>query len=476
MVYLSVAHFQGCKKKIAVFGLARSGLAVSLLLYSEGYEVVVWDDNPDNRTKLSSDYPELRFSNLYYDNAWDDVGVLLVSPGISHLYSDQHPIIQSAIKAGVVIDNDIGLFFNRNRNIYKYRTIAVTGSNGKSTTTSLISFLLSSIGINAKAGGNIGTAISSLVPDTIPAKENSCVVLELSSYQLELASDLSPEIAVFTNLSSDHLDRHNGIGGYFAAKRRLFDCAVSSTCLRTAIIGVNEVEGKFLANNMLSKGIDVICISDSKPSSVSKWCIYADKEGVIHEVKEGIDIYSFDSNNIPTLKGSHNLQNVCTAYAACRAYGIEALLISKHVADFPGIAHRLELLGVKNRIHVINDSKATNIDSVSKALHSWSRIHLIMGGQNKDGSQPSSLNYLMDRVKALYFIGESSEYFYDSINHDTKIMCITMENAWKQIIERVDQGDTIMLSPGCASFDQYKSFEDRGDSFRKIAMEWLNAD
>jgi UDP-N-acetylmuramoylalanine--D-glutamate ligase len=302
---------------LAVLGLGRTGLSAARALQAGGADVICWDDSASGRA--AADYEDLEIVDLAKID-WTGIASLITSPGIPALYPAPHPVISAAMAAGVPVDNDIGLFFQSfatpewDGMARAPRVVAVTGSNGKSTTSALIHHVLQNAGRSSQLAGNIGRGVLDLDPPV----DGGVVVLELSSYQIELARALTPDIAVFTNLSPDHLDRHGGMGGYFAAKRRLF----SEGGPDRAIIGVDEGEGRYLANQLSQGPTDdrIIRISNAKLSGPG-WNVFA-KKGFLAETRKGRQAGSIDLRQIPGLPGAHNHQNACAAYAVCRSLGL----------------------------------------------------------------------------------------------------------------------------------------------------------
>lgn len=448
--------------KVAVLGLGRSGLSAALALRAGGAEPIVWDDNEQSR--IAADAEDLTILDLSKDASWEGVVALVVSPGIPHLYPAPHPIIAKAWDKGVVVDNDIGLFFRSyatqdwdNFEVMP-KVICITGSNGKSTTTALITHILGTTKRPVEMAGNIGRGVL----DINPAVEGSVVVLELSSYQTELARALAPDIAVFMNLSPDHLDRHNGMGGYFAAKRRLF---IEGNPDR-AVIGVDEIEGRFLANQLrqeATSGDPVISISSGKKLSGDGWSVFA-RKGFLAEWRKGRQMASIDLRGIIGLPGAHNHQNACAAYAVCRSMGMAPKAIEEALHSFPSLPHRCQVLGTFNGVTYVNDSKATNVDSAEQALLAFKNIRWIVGGQPKEGGI-TSLAPHFDRVKKAYLIGESTTEFASQLGNTPHAQCETIANAVKAAVADAEEGDVVLLAPACASFDQYRNFELRGDDF-----------
>ena len=449
---------------IAVLGLGRSGRATAAALAEGGANVVVWDDGADTRAQAQAD--GMTVLDLTRDANWDGIAALITSPGIPHLYPKPHPVIARAYELGVPVDNDIGLFFRsfatRDWDMFDTtpRVIAITGSNGKSTTTALIHHILRECGRPTQIGGNIGTGVLSLDP----AHDGEVVVLELSSYQTDLARALTPDIAVFTNLSPDHLDRHGGPGGYFAAKRRLF----AEGGPDRAIIGVDEPEGRYLADQLaMGPGDDrVIRISSGQKLERFGWSVFA-RKGFLSEYRKTRQVASLDLREVTGLPGEHNHQNAAAAYAATRALGLAPREIERAFHSFQGLPHRSQTVAEIDGVRWVNDSKATNVDAAAKALTAFQRIRWIAGGMGKDGGIEALAPHLGQVVKA-YLIGHSARDFALQIGQTPYEIADTMEQAVARARAEAQPGETVLLAPAAASFDQYPNFEKRGEHFTAL--------
>ena len=466
---IPVKGFSG--QKVAVLGLGRSGLATARALRAGGAIPVCWDDNPDARAAAEAEGFDC--TDLRRQGVWDDVASLIVSPGIPHLYPAPNPVVAAALDAAVPVDNDIGLFFRSfagqgwGRFENPPRVIAVTGSNGKSTTAALIHHILTEAGRPSQLAGNIGRGVL----DIDPGGDGSVVVLELSSYQTELARALTPDIAVFTNLSPDHLDRHGGMGGYFAAKRRLF----AEGGPDRAIIGVDEAEGTFLAGQMAEGPADdrVIRVSVARKLTGPGWQVFA-RKGFLSEYRKGRQAGSIDLRDIKGLPGAHNHQNACSAYAACRALGLAPRVIEAALHSYPGLPHRSQIIAEAGGVTYVNDSKATNVDSAAKALSAFHRIRWICGGLEKEGGL-DALNGAADQVLKAYVIGREAAGFAMQLDVETAV-CTTMAQAVEQAMSDAQPDETVLLAPAAASFDQYDNFEQRGDDFVAEVQKRLSGD
>jgi len=455
---IPVQGLQGAK--VAVLGLGRSGLSAARGLVAGGAEAMCWDDNPEARSRAQAE----GFACAAFKDAaaFEGIARLIVSPGIPHLYPAPNPVVAAALQAGVPVDNDIGLFFQSfatqewdNFDIAP-RVIAVTGSNGKSTTCALIHHILEHVGRPVQLAGNIGRGVL----DIEPAVDGEVVVLELSSYQTDLARSLTPDVAVFTNLSPDHLDRHHGMGGYFAAKRRLF----AEGGPDRAVIGVDEDEGLFLAGQLSEGRADdrVIRVSVARKLTGPGWQVYA-RKGFLAEYRKGKQVASIDLRNVAGLPGAHNHQNACAAYGACRSLGLAPKVIEAAFHSFGGLPHRSQTIAQANGVRFVNDSKATNVDSAANALAAFQNIRWICGGLEKDGGL-DGLAVASQSVKKAYVIGREAAAFAMQLQVEAEV-CGTMAVAVARAVADAEAGDVVLLAPAAASFDQYDSFERRGEDF-----------
>lgn len=455
---------------VGVLGMGRSGLSAARALRASGAEVIAWDDSEAGRAAAEAE--GFALADLSADKGWRALGEgpgmvsLIVSPGIPHLYPAPHPAVTQALQRGVVIDNDIGLFF-RSFATEAWedmetppRVVCVTGSNGKSTTTALLHHCLKKAGVPTQMAGNIGRGVLDLAPPV----DGEVVVLELSSYQTELARALAPDIAVFLNLSPDHLDRHGGMGGYFAAKARLF----TQGGPERSIVGVDGPEGRMLAAMMredLDNGDPVIRIANTVQVKTG-WSVFA-RKGFLAEWRRGRQVASIDLRGMATLPGAHNHQNACAAYGTLRALGLAPRQIEPALASYPGLAHRSQLVRVIGDVAFVNDSKATNADAAEKALLVFPKVRWILGGRAKEGGI-TALAPLFGRVAKAYLIGEAADAFAATLGEVPHQICGTMEAAVAAAAAEAEPGDTVLLAPACASFDQYPDFEARGTDFTRL--------
>ncbi|MCZ4350968.1 UDP-N-acetylmuramoyl-L-alanine--D-glutamate ligase [Roseovarius aestuarii] len=456
---IPVQGFEGVT--VAVLGLGRSGLSAARALRAGGAHVLCWDDSPIACSAAEAD--DFDIVDLGKDGALDGVASLIVSPGIAHLYPTPNRVIAKALEAGVPVDNDIGLFFRsfaaQGFDAFDQppRVIAVTGSNGKSTTSALIHHILTEAGKDVQLAGNIGRGVL----DIDPPGDGGAVVLELSSYQTELARALTPDIAVFTNLSPDHLDRHAGHGGYFAAKRRLF----AEGGPDRAIIGIDEAEGRFLAGQLSEGPVDdrVIRVSSGTKLTGPGWNVFA-RKGFLAEYRKGRQAGSIDLRTIAGLPGAHNHQNACAAYAACRAIGLAPRVIESALHSYPGLPHRSQIVAKADGVTYVNDSKATNVDSALKALLAFDKVRWICGGLEKEGGLAALAPGLAHVAKA-YVIGREAAGFALQLGDTDAEICTDMQTAVARAHGDAQPGEVVLLAPAAASFDQYDNFEQRGDDF-----------
>ena len=466
---IPVTHMAG--QRVGVLGLGRSGLAAARALRAGGAEPLVWDEGAEARERAAAE--GFAPHDMSRADAWDGMATLVVSPGIPHLYPEPNRLVARALAAGVPLDNDIGLFFAAlGRGDWDSfdtlpRVIAVTGSNGKSTTSALIHHILTEAGRDSQLAGNIGRGVL----DIDPPGDGAVVVLELSSYQTELARALTPDIAVFTNLTPDHLDRHGGMGGYFAAKRRLF----AEGGPDRAVIGVDETEGAFLAGQLAVAPSDdrVIRVANRRLDTPG-WAVIH-RKGQLSEWRKGRQVANADLRDVAGLPGAHNHQNAACAWGAIRALGLSPQAIEAGFRSFRGLPHRSQFVGERNGVRFVNDSKATNADSAAMALRAFPRIRWIAGGLGKDGGI-ASLKGDLGHVAKAYLIGHSAREFAVQMDGTPSEICETMETAVARAAAEAEPGDTVLLAPAAASFDQFRDFEARGEAFMAEVRKHLPSD
>lgn len=422
-------------RKFAVLGLARSGIATVRALLAGGAEVVAWDGKDAARAALDS-HPALSFADPAEIDLSGFAGVV-VSPGVP---LNRHPIAAYAAAAGVPVIGDIELFAQARGDLPGHRVVGITGTNGKSTTTALIHHILETAGIPARMGGNIGLPI--LGQD--PLREGGVYVLELSSYQIDLTFSLDCDVAVLTNVTPDHLDRYDGFDAYAASKARLFAMQSSG---HAAVIGIGDLPSAAIARDVATSGRfeDLTKIAPGVCMDQSRW---------------------------PALQGPHNAQNALAAIAACEALGIAADAIDRGLESFPGLPHRMERVATRDGVLFVNDSKATNADSTAPALSAYPRVHWILGGLAKTKDLDACRAGFGHVVRA-YTIGDAGPMFADLLKDVLPVEpCGTLDAAVRAAAAVAQPGEVVLLSPACASFDQFRDFEARGDAFRR-AVEAL---
>ncbi|ARM89185.1 UDP-N-acetylmuramoylalanine--D-glutamate ligase [Rhizobium sp. CIAT894] len=440
-------------RKVALFGLGGSGFATARALIAGGADVTAWDDNPDSVAKAAAE--GIRTEDLHTID-WSQQALFVLSPGVPLTHPKPHWTVDLARAAGVDIVGDVELFVRERRaHAPDCPFIAITGTNGKSTTTALIAHILKSAGYDTQLGGNIGTAVLTLDPP----KAERYYVVECSSYQIDLAPTLDPSAGILLNLTPDHLDRHGTMQHYADVKERLV--AGSDT----AIVGIDDSHSALIADRVERAGVKVVRISRR---NVVASGIYAEGSKLV-QAGGGAMLPFADLDGIQTLRGSHNAQNAAAAVAACLAVGVSADDIRAGLASFPGLKHRMQPVGKRGRVVFVNDSKATNADAAAPALSSYDRIYWIAGGLPKSGGITTLAPYFPHIAKA-YLIGEAAAEFAATLGEAVPYeISGTLERAVAHAAadaERDESGSSaVMLSPACASFDQYKNFEVRGDAF-----------
>ena len=452
-------------KKIGVLGLEKTGLSVVKAVQEVGGLLVCWDDDKGKRDNLEKN--GVTVGDLNDKNLIKELDLLVVSPGVPHLYPKPHPIIALAYKLNIRVDNDIGLFFSSHiEEDYKTfnrppKIIAITGSNGKSTATALAGHIFSRLFEDVEIGGNIGKPVLELSPPD----EGSIRILELSSYQIELAKCLAPNIGAFINFSSDHLHRHGGLGGYFYAKARLF----LENLIDMSVISIDTAEGLFLYQRLNNTENKIIAISTKVDLKDYLWGVGL-KGYFITEWKKGRQVYSFDLRGL-----DHNFlilrETLLVVYALARTLGIAPKNILSNCEGFKPLAHRNEKVDVIDGVTFVNDSKATNVDATSYALKIHKNVHLILGGQAKENNF-DQLKFNIENVSRIYLIGEAAPLIAKSFVDHKIEQCDTLNKAFDRAITNAKEGDTILFSPACASFDQYFNFEERGNHFISLVKEY----
>jgi UDP-N-acetylmuramoylalanine--D-glutamate ligase len=459
---IPVRGFEG--KTVAVFGLARTGLAAARALVAGGAEVAVWDERAQGLAAAQAEGLEIVDLSVA---EWSRFDALMLSPGVPLTHPEPHWTVRMARQAGVEILGDVELFA-RTVNLApahkRPKIIAITGTNGKSTTTALIGHLCAHAGRDTRVGGNIGVGVLDL-PDM---HGGAVYVLELSSYQLDLTTSLRADVSVLLNISPDHLDRHGGMEGYVAAKRRIL---MNQTLGDTAVIGVDDPWGQRLCTEVkASNRRTLVPISASKAIGRGVYAL----QGVLYDATGDRAVQVADLNRARSLPGRHNWQNAAAAYAAVRGLGTPAADIAEGLLSFPGLAHRMETVGHIRGVRFVNDSKATNSDAARQALSSYPRVYWIAGGRPKDGGI-DALSDLFPRIERAYLIGEAAPAFGEALEgRAPHVQCLDLAAAVNQAFadaQASGQGGIVLLSPACASFDQFADFEARGEAFRSAVMD-----
>jgi UDP-N-acetylmuramoylalanine--D-glutamate ligase len=450
-------------RKLAVFGLGSSGLSTCEALTAGGAHPVAFDDDPAKVAAAAS--RGMATADLRKID-WTQIAALVLSPGVPLTHPAPHWSVELAREAGVEIVGDIELYCRERRAVAPTAPfVAVTGTNGKSTTTALIAHVLSQGGIAAQRGGNIGVAILSLDPPA-PGRAH---VIECSSYQIDLAPSLDPSVGILLNVSPDHLDRHGTIEQYAAVKAQLVEGVPASGA---AIVGVDDEWSRSIADRLERAGKRVTRVSVLRPLEGG---FYAEADRIL-EAKPGSKPRTIVRiGGIGSLRGLHNAQNAACATAAALAIGLEPKAIERGLRSFPGLAHRMEQVGRKDRVLFVNDSKATNADAAARALASFSDIFWILGGRAKAGGITPLAEYF-PRIRKAYLIGEAAEAFaatlegriaYEKAGTLGRAVALASRDAE---LSRAAE-PVVLLSPACASFDQYPNFEVRGSVFRELVRK-----
>ena len=456
-VVIPITTFAG--QKVAVFGLGGSGLASASALLAGGADVVGYDDDGESVAKANAaGIPTADLRGL----DWSKIAALVLAPGVPLTHPAPHWSVQLAQKAAVAVIGDIELFCRERRRVAPDAPfVAITGTNGKSTTTALVAHLVTSAGMDAQLGGNIGTAILSLAPP----RAGRVHVIECSSYQIDLAPSLDPPVGILINLSEDHLDRHGTMQHYAAVKERL---VAGVPAKGAAIVGVDDDWCRTIADRLQRAGKRVVRISVRRalPDGV-----YVEDARLLHAAGGNITTIA-DIGGIGSLRGMHNAQNAACAAAAALALGLAPAAIQAGLCSFPGLAHRMEEVGRRGAVLFVNDSKATNADSAAQALACFNDIFWIAGGKPKTGGiEP--LREFFPRIRKAYLIGEAAAEFAatlgETVAHEISgTLDEAVAAAARDAAEETGQERVVLLSPACASFDQYRNFEVRGDAFRAL--------
>ncbi len=416
------SHWRG--RRYAVLGLARTGAAMVRALVAGGAQVVAWDSDPARREGFEG----VEIAELD-DVDFAGIDALVVSPGVP---LNTHPLAAKARAGGVPITGDIELFAEARADLPPHKVVGITGTNGKSTTTALVTHILQTAGIPALMGGNIGLPI--LGQEPLPA--GGVYVLELSSYQIDLTRTLDCDVAVLLNITPDHLDRYDGFDGYVASKARLFAMQSSR---HEAVIGIGDAASASIARSLSARGEHLTKIAPGVCLDQSRW---------------------------PSLKGPHNAQNALAAIAVVKALGVGERDIDRALETFTGLPHRMEKVRELAGVAYIDDSKATNPESTAPALGAFPRVHWIVGGRAK-GDDLDACRPFFDHVVRAYTIGEAGPRFAAILKDAMPVdEAGTLAAAVAGAAREAKPGDTVLLSPAAASFDQFRDYEHRGQEFR----------
>jgi UDP-N-acetylmuramoylalanine--D-glutamate ligase len=434
-------------KSVAVFGLARSGISCALNLMAGGADVFAWDDSEPSVEKARME--GVSIANLHAVD-FKSLDCLVLSPGVPLTHPEPHWTVVKARQAGIEIIGDTEAFAREVQGSGA-KIVAITGTNGKSTTTALIGHVLKSAGLDVDVGGNIGLAVFNLRKPAL----DRIYVLELSSFQIDLMPSLHPDVGILTNLTPDHLDRHGTMENYAAVKAKLF---AKMTAQDSALVCIDDEWCAAIAKN--NRGIKQVSVLHKLETGISA------PDGILYDGANEIDL-----RDMPALKGRHNWQNACMAYGAAKALGVSAAEIAKAMKSFPGLAHRMQQVGVVNGVAFINDSKATNADAAEKALASYDNIFWIAGGIAKAGGiEP--LEPYFPKIKKAYLIGAAATQFADTLQGKVDfVVSESLEAAVKSASADAVGKGVVLLSPACASFDHFKNFEVRGDAFVKVVSQ-----
>lgn len=443
-------------KHVVVVGLGTSGLAAARALCSSGARVLVWDDSEARQAEAAVEgFPVRQPERIN----WASVDALVLSPGIPHTFPTPHIAARFAKDAGVPIIGDTELLATSGAQAAK---IAITGTNGKSTTTALVGHILEHTGKDVEVGGNLGPAICNMAM----MERDGCYVLELSSYQLELCPSARFKVAVLLNVTPDHLGRHGGMQGYTAAKKNIFR---GQGVGDTAIVGIDDdITRAIYADLKAKNGRKVVPISAEHQAPGG---VYV-QDNVLIDDLHGTAMAVLNLSQLPNMPGRHNAQNIAAAYAVARTLGLARDDIVKSMQSFPGLAHRQERLGAVDGVVFVNDSKATNGEATAKALVCYDNIYWILGGLAKEDGL-NGLDPLLGSVRRAFLIGAAADEFAAYLEGKLEVtQCGDLQTATQAAFAAAKAdglpSPTVLLSPACASFDQFRSFEHRGDVFRSL--------
>jgi UDP-N-acetylmuramoylalanine--D-glutamate ligase len=452
-------------KTAGVFGLARSGLASVRSLKAGDAVVYAWDDNEVARNAARDAGAKIA---PFAEWPWDAVKAVILSPGIPLTDPKPHPVVLKAQEAGAEVIGDIELFAREIRPDPAAPglapVIALTGTNGKSTTTALVAHVLTANGFSVEMGGNIGKPVLELSPPS----PKTIYAIEVSSYQIDLSPGLVPDVGVLSNITPDHIDRHGSLENYAAVKARLVKHTTKTGC---AVIGVDDTHTAAIYTRMASNGgAPAVPVSVGKVLGRGVFVV----DGVLYDAIGGRANKVMDLADAGHLPGSHNWQNAALAYAATKPYAKDMRTVASAIASFPGLAHRIEDVGRIGKVRFVNDSKATNADAAERALVCFPDIFWIAGGKAKDGGiAPLAPHF--GRVRKAYLIGEAADAFAKTLDGNTpydmsRTLDVAVARATLDAARSPVANPVVLLSPACASFDQFRDFEARGDAFRDAVL------
>jgi UDP-N-acetylmuramoylalanine--D-glutamate ligase len=456
---IPITEFKG--RDVAVFGLARTGLAAARALAAGGARVHAWDDSDVSRANAEAQGVTVSDIN---SRDWRSFAALILSPGVPLTFPEPHRVVTLAQAVGVPIMSDIELFaraVNALPATQRPKLVGVTGTNGKSTTSALIAHILKEAGKDVRLGGNIGAAML----EQPPLHAGAYYVIELSSYQLDITSSLRLDVAVWLNTTPDHLDRHGDMASYVAAKKRIF---LNQGAADWAVIGVDDAYCAQICTELTRSAVQHVApISSGQSLGRGVSAI----GGKIVDGLSGRAEIAAELTQAPALAGKHNAQNAAAAYAATRALGVDPRVIASAFVSFAGLPHRLERVGTIEGVRFVNDSKATNANAAAQALAVYPRLYWIAGGVAKEGGI-DELEPFFPRIAKAYLIGQSAGDFSDTLRGKVAVtMAGNLEAAVKLAFNDArasgEPHPVVLLSPACASFDQFKSYEHRGDEFKK---------
>jgi UDP-N-acetylmuramoylalanine--D-glutamate ligase len=443
-------------KTVGVFGLARSGHAAVRALQAGGAEVFAWDDKETSRNAAQG-----AAVVPWQDWPWEKISALVLSPGVPLTHPEPHPVVRRAKEAGAEVIGDIELFAREI--LGRAPVVAITGTNGKSTTTALIGHIFSACGFDAQIGGNIGKPALELSQPSA----KTIYVLEMSSYQIDLTPGLKPDVAVLSNITPDHIDRHGTMEHYAAVKAQLLKQTAKSGL---NVVGVDDPYTSAIFTKLSSNG-GAACVAVSVGKVLGRGIFVLD--GVLYDAQNAHAAKVMDLGTAAHLPGAHNWQNAALAYGAVKPFVKDLRAVASAIAEFPGLAHRIEEVARTGKVRFVNDSKATNADAAARALACYGDIFWIAGGKAKEGGI-AALEPFFPRIRKAYLIGAAATFFASTLEGKVDYAISgTLENAIAQAAAdaAVSQAPApvVLLSPAAASFDQFRDFEQRGDVFRSLA-------